>query len=216
MKNNKTYKTAIAAALGGLLFSQMASSATTTDIIFVVDESGSMSGEHAWLNGMVTTLDSELNAAGITNNRFGVVGFGGSNGNGHRDGHTHDVGGSQFGNASQASAAFNTLIAGGSVEDGYDGINTAFNYNFRSDAALNIVLVTDEDRDIINNAITKTGIQSAFTSNNALLNAVVDANFLDGNSNKALGLDSLGNAYTADGAGGVHKHYRRDCYQRRA
>jgi len=45
----------IATALGGLLFSQIASSATTTaDIIFVVDESGSMSGEHAWLNGMVS------------------------------------------------------------------------------------------------------------------------------------------------------------------
>ena len=202
MKKNITYKTAIATILSGLLFSQIASSATTADIIFVVDESGSMSGEHAWLNGMVSSLDNQLKAAGISNNRYGVVGFGGSRNGSHLKGHTHDVGGSQFGSASQASTAFNTLVTSGVQEDGYDGINSAFNYSFRNDAALNIILVTDENRDNNNSALNFASIKNAFSSNNALLNAVVDANFVDGGSNEALGVDSLKNAYLEDGAGG--------------
>ncbi|MEE9355010.1 MAG: vWA domain-containing protein [Methylococcaceae bacterium] len=201
MKNNKLFcQTAIAAVLSGLAFSQTAISASTADIIFVVDESGSMSGEHAWLQGMVTTLDSELNGAGVSNNRYGIVGFGGSST--HLEGHGHDAGGNPFGTASQASTAVNTLVTSGGTEDGYDGINAAFNYNLRSDAATNIILVTDEDRDVVNAALNFSGIQSAFGSNNALLNVVVDAGFSDASSGDALGVDASRNAYLADGAGG--------------
>ena len=39
------------------------------DVIFVVDESGSMSGEHAWIKNMVTSLDSSLTAKGVDQNQ---------------------------------------------------------------------------------------------------------------------------------------------------
>lgn len=52
-----------------------ANESPTADIVFIVDESGSMSGEQAWIDGMVTSLDTSLSAAGVTNNRYSLVGY---------------------------------------------------------------------------------------------------------------------------------------------
>jgi len=49
--------------------------APTADIVFIVDESGSMTDEHAWIGDMVSSLDSSLVAAGITENRYALVGY---------------------------------------------------------------------------------------------------------------------------------------------
>lgn len=48
------------------------------DIVFAVDESGSMAGEHRWLEQMVVDLDQRLLARGIGPNRFMLVGYGGA------------------------------------------------------------------------------------------------------------------------------------------
>ncbi len=48
----------------------------SADILFVVDESGSMEGEQAWLRETVSLLEAELNAKGLTDNRYGLVGYG--------------------------------------------------------------------------------------------------------------------------------------------
>ena len=45
------------------------------DILFVVDESGSMSTEHAWIPETIRLLDAALEAQGIGPNRFGLLGF---------------------------------------------------------------------------------------------------------------------------------------------
>ncbi|MEM1108240.1 MAG: putative Ig domain-containing protein [Planctomycetota bacterium] len=47
----------------------------TADIVFIVDESGSMAGAQAWLREMIVQLDTQLADRGITDNRFGLVGF---------------------------------------------------------------------------------------------------------------------------------------------
>ena len=51
---------------------------SSADIVFVVDESGSMAGEHEWLTEMVLQLNASLEARGITDNRFSLLGFGGN------------------------------------------------------------------------------------------------------------------------------------------
>ena len=172
--------------------------ATTADIIVVVDESGSMSGEHAWLSSMISTLDTKLISAGVTGNRFALVGFGGSGS--HLAGHDH--GG--FGNATQFGTATGSLVLNGSTEDGYSGIQHALdNLTARSGAALNVILVTDEDRDTLSGSSnTYASILAALTGKNALLNAVVNANFSDSvQGSGALGIDSALNSYFADGSG---------------
>jgi hypothetical protein len=45
------------------------------DIVFVVDESGSMDTEHEWLTNMVLELDQALQAQGITDNRYALIGY---------------------------------------------------------------------------------------------------------------------------------------------
>lgn len=180
-----------------------ANAATTADIIFVVDESGSMGGEHAWLGNMVTSLDSELSAAGVTGNRFGLVGFGKSSTGGGHLGRTINVGGGDFGTAAQLAAATSSLLLNGSFEDGYSGLDFARqNYQFRNNAAINYILVTDEDRDNGNNALTYASMLSSLTSQGALLNAVINGTFRDSNGVASLGHDSEGKVYSADGAGG--------------
>jgi hypothetical protein len=167
--------------------------ATTADVLFVVDESGSMSGEHSWISSMVSSLDSALTTAGVTGNRFGLVGFGGSGT--HLAGHAH--GG--FGTVASFTTQASTLVTNGSFEDGYSGIDFALNnFTVRGDAALNVILITDEDRDILGGSTNSfASILAALTGKNALLNAVINASF----DNGALGTSST-DAYFSDGSGG--------------
>ena len=93
-------------ALGLLSFSE-AQATPAAEVIFVVDESGSMSGELSWLELMITSMETHLLVsgigAGVDKNRHGLVGFGtASHGGGSgQDPHQHDVGGvgSEFGTA---------------------------------------------------------------------------------------------------------------------
>ena len=177
---------------------------TSADVITVVDESGSMSGEHAWLGGMVGALDTGLLAAGVgtgaQSNRYGLTGYGGAST--HLNPHAHSVGGGDFGDAAQYATATSGLVLNGGTEDGWRGIDFAMNnYAFNSGAAINIVLVTDEDRD---NTISLTyaDVLSALKRKGALLNSVVNASFRCGDQSVALGMDSKGTGYKADGSGG--------------
>ena len=181
-----------------------------TDTIVVIDESGSMSGEHAWIGGMINDLDVALQAAGVTNNQYGLVGYGGFGSNGSKLlGHSYNVGSSLFGSAGDFASATSQLVTDGGFEDGYEALNYALNnYSFREGAAVNLILVTDEDRDIHPSAtgLTYQTIFDEFQEkNNALLNAVLSYNFEDGSGNQALGVDYQGNSYRADGTGGFIK-----------
>lgn len=181
------------------LVTPVAMSATTADVVFVVDESGSMSGEHAWIGGMVGSLDTSLIAASVTGNQYGLVGFGRSSPAPHKI----LVGGADFGTAAELATAATTLVTTGGTEDGWAGIDYAMNnYTYRATAASNLILITDEDRDNTNGALTYASVLSALNSGLFMLNAVVNANFYDGAGNRALGIDADGNAYIADGFGG--------------
>ncbi|HNU12458.1 MAG TPA: PEP-CTERM sorting domain-containing protein [Rubrivivax sp.] len=196
-------KSLLAAALMAAFGTSVLAAPITADVVAIVDESGSMSGEHAWLAGMMSSLDTGLNAAGLTGNRYGLVGFGG--GSVHYTGHQHDVGGvgNQFGTAAEFGTATSTLVLSGGTEDGYSGINTANGYSYRAGAARNYILVTDEDRDNVDSSLTYTSILTSLTGTGTLLNAVVDATFRCGNATgSVLGIDDNGTGYIADGAGG--------------
>jgi hypothetical protein len=163
----------LAAALA-ISTSFTARSATTADLIFVVDESGSMGGEHAWLGSMVSSLDSALVTAGVTGNTYSLVGFG--NGSGGNFG-AGNLGRTLLnaGTAGQFATATGSLQLTGGFEDGYSGINYALSaISTRSGAALNVILVTDEDRDNGNNALTFTSIKNAINTRGGLLNGVLN------------------------------------------
>jgi hypothetical protein len=194
-----------------MLLGSTAYALTAADVLFVVDESGSMYGEHAWIANMITSLEAGLIGKGVGDgtdgfNQYGLVGFG-SNVHGSppptQPPHKHLVGGGDWGTAAQLSAAAGGLVASGTFEDGWAAIDFALNnYAFRSGAALNVILITDEGRDNSVPSLTYAGMAAALNNQGALLNTVVNATFKDSGNNTALGIDSDANAYIADGSGG--------------
>lgn len=185
-----------------VLFASAANAAPFADIIVVIDESGSMGGEHAFIGPAMVNLDGALIGLGITPNQFGLVGFGADALHG-TPGHTHLVGGGLFGTSAQFSAATGGLVLTGATEDGYSGIAHALTYPFRAGSARNIILVTDEDRDNAGGP-SRASILQSLDDNDATLNAIVNATFRSPSTGtqSALGIDSDGNAYFADGLGG--------------
>lgn len=177
------------------------------DVLFVIDESGSMAGEHSWISNMVADLEAGLIAAnvgtGSYSNNYGLIGFGAASPG--ISGHTHSVGGSDWGSATNLSTASSLLETSGSFEDGWEAINYGLNnYSFRMDAAVNIILITDEDRDTYDSSLTYNDLLSALMSKGALLNSVINCGFSDGmgSPNSAIGVSADGTAYIADGSGG--------------
>lgn len=191
-----------------LLSASSTFAASTADVVFIIDESGSMAGEHSWISNMVSSLDTELNNAGVTNNRYGLVGFGEWSGHAssNDEPHMHSVGGGNFGSASDLASATSGLVTNGGYEDGYWALDYAINnYTFRADAAVNFILITDEPRtaaygNVLQPSITAASLGAQLSSMGALLNVVVDHDFYC--ENRVLGVDSEGNGYDADGSGG--------------
>lgn len=198
--------------------------AAPADIGTVVDESGSMAGEQAWLPSMIAALESGLNNAGVGDaadpNRYGTVGYGtglhaGSPGS-VQGAHRHlDAGGSDgtAGDEWQAAGDYGNTTPGfvtsGGYEDGYEAIEFFLNnYSLRAGAATNVILVTDEDRDFgigLSPNHSYDTVLAALNGANALLNAVVNAQLRCADGSVALGIDAAGNCYVADGLGGFIK-----------
>lgn len=181
-----------------------AQAASFADFVFLVDESGSMYGEHSWLGQSIGDLELALQGKGVgvgsEENRYGLIGFGGGYSGASRP---FSMGGSLFGSVSELSSATNSLVTNGWAEDGYSAIDYALNnYSFRDGAAVNFVLITDEDRDIRANSVNFNSILNGLQSKNALLNVVVNNQIVDGNRQRAIGADAHGNAFIADGSGG--------------
>jgi hypothetical protein len=186
-------------------FGTSAFAATTADVVVLMDESGSMSGEQAWMSTTIPQLDSGLLGQGLSGNRYGLVGFGASSTTSPAPGFVRsiDVGGAQFGTAAQYTTASSGLVVNGSFEDGYAAIDLASSYSFRSGAARNFILVSDEDRDVTSSlGLGYDGMLAGLKSTGTLLNSVVDASFKCGDGSAALGLSSGGKGYKVDGAGG--------------
>lgn len=172
---------------------------TTSNVVFIVDESGSMSGEQAFLrNVVIDKLDADLAAAGVTSRSYGVIGYGGPNSGVPRlrdDAILDD--------AATTKTNLGTLVTSGGTEDGYQAIQFALdNLQFTAGAAINFILVTDEDRDV-ESSDTFASIKAALTSRNILLNAIINNPFTSDNkvASEVLGIDSDGRAFFDAGAG---------------
>lgn len=171
--------------------SAWAASATKADVVVIMDESGSMSGEQAWIPGAITQLDYGLVAAGLTGgNRYGTVGFGANTATSPAPGRVRSisVGGGEFGTAAQFAVAAAGYKINGSQEDGWAGIALANTYTFDPQAARNFILITDEDRDNAITSLNYAGMLASLTSTNTLLNVVVNGSFRCGDSSTALGM----------------------------
>jgi hypothetical protein len=175
------------------------------DFLFIVDESGSMYAGHDWLDEMIYELETKLQGRGLgtgqERNRYGLVGFG----NRSVVPRAFDLdpftpGEQLFGSADQFAQTSLLLERSGGTEDGYAGIQFGLDtYEFRPRAAVNFVLVSDEDRDIVDRNLSFQSILNNLQAQDALLNVVVNHRFQDANGNRAVGADGWGNAFIPDG-----------------
>ena len=179
---------------------------TKADIIFLVDESGSMGGQHDWIADMVPALEAGLVALGIDDNRYGLVGFGGPPTGDENPGHKHDVGGGAFGTTTDLVTALSGLRGDGNNEDGYSALWHALRsgeYDFRDDATICLILITDDYREDRDSRVDYTelgltdyeGILSDLEAEQAVLNVVVSATFDYESGGPAAAADSAGKAY---------------------
>ncbi len=108
-----------------------------------------------------------------------------------------------MGTPAQFGAGVTTLTAGGNLEDGYMAIEYALdNYAFRSTAQRFVILVTNEDRDIIDSSKSFASTLTKLRRNNVTLNGIVEADFFASNGTPAIALDADDDAYLANGLSG--------------
>ncbi|WP_298850495.1 Ig-like domain-containing protein [uncultured Aquimonas sp.] len=171
------------------------------DVVFVVDESGSMSGEHAWLADVGLPLEAHLATNGVgvgaAINRYGVLGY-------DPVPRPLPVEGANLGSIRGFEAAAALLrIAGSGTEDGWRAVRYVLQqYALRPEVARNIILVTDEDRDNTDATITYDSLLAELLAERATLNAVVDVQLRCGDNSVAVGLAAAGVGFKADGRGG--------------
>ncbi len=173
----------------------------TADVIILVDESGSMSMEHLWLPTMIKELDSALQSIGvgiIQRNYFGVVGFGDDCNDELIFARVMATSSDELFVTADNITDFTTkLSVNGKQEDGYSALSTAVeSYQFRHGARL-FILITDEDRDVLDSNITRNGIIELLNNKGIILNTVVSEEF-SGTMYRGLGIDYNRNLFLFD------------------
>lgn len=178
------------------------------DVVFIVDESRSMVAEHAWLKDMVSALESRLleDRVGVLEpNRYALIGFANPDPKLEK-GRIVALGGGAdqpFGNPSEFSGGVDMLALRGDDEDGYSAMQVALNnLTFRPRAARQFILVSDEERDVLDAMLTYNETLRRLLGAGVKLNVVVKHLFAvldEGTELFVLGLDRHMNAYTRDG-----------------
>lgn len=167
------------------------------DVVFVVDESGSMAGEHHWLGAVVLQLQSSLEVQGVgvgdRANQYALVGFAAPD--------IAKIAGrllTDFTSPSGFIAALSKLSLDGSFEDGYSGMAYALDHvSVRVNTSRIMILVTDEDRSVLEPMLTNDIIGQRMEEAGFVLNVVVNQGFLSGSS-FALGVGQNSTAYLYD------------------
>jgi|GEM_PF-3032251 len=178
--------------------------AGSVDIVFIVDQSGSMETEHQWIGEMIPQLEAELNQVGITDARYALVGYTDNDPSG---GAENTVVHADLGSVEDFIAATNSLRLDASAqEDGYYGIWYALNnVTFRPGAVKNFVLVSDEHRtdDDGSLGLNFERTLDLLNESGVVLNTVVNGELVDTNNIPAVGVASDGTAYLTNNTGSV-------------
>lgn len=170
----KHYVSAVIMGLSLLGFVGSASAATNADVAFVIDQSGSMGGEFAWLGSAIGGIDTALTAGGVTAN-YGVAGY------------EYNAGSDYSGNAwmdftndiSAIISEVNSVSVYGGTERGYHAADwSANNFSWTgSSYAKVMILITDEPNDYTANysygGLTgETALDKMISDYNILLNVI--------------------------------------------
>lgn len=178
-----------------------AQAAILTDIVMIVDESGSMGGVQTNLRNNIGLFASILSAGGV-DARFALVGYGNSS--------VVPRTLTTFTTAGGFATAALGLVASGGTEPGYTSIAYALNafgssgLTYRSNAVTNVILFTDEpsNGDTLSRgggtAWTSALVDAELKAADALFNAVLSGNDTI-NSYSALATGNGGQVFDLNG-----------------
>ncbi len=183
-----------------------ATAAPFADIVVVMDDSASMAFAQQFSQQLIVDIDNALQATGIGTsagaNQFGLVAFGGLATDVTPAAIPLGANNALFGTAAQYGAQVSTLAALGGIEDGYLAVEFALDtYTFRPQAAKYILLVTNEDRDVVDATKTSASVLSKLQAKGVKMQGILNASFFDSTGSTALAVDSSSVAYTEDGTG---------------
>ncbi|MDP4546427.1 MAG: vWA domain-containing protein [Marinobacter sp.] len=152
-----------------------------SDIVFVVDESGSMGSVQTNLRNNIGLFASILTGTGQVDAQYGLVGYGSASPAPRMI--------TDFTDATNFSTAAQGLLTNGGSEPGYTATAFALNaldgqtdlFSFRGNAVKNIIILTDEpsNGDFVSRgavggqAVSETILDGLLTNNNALYNGVL-------------------------------------------
>ena len=170
------------------------------DMVTVVDRSGSMDTEHAWIGQMIGTLDLALRVNGVGTgggNRYGLVDY-------DRAPRPFDLGGSLFAAyPAFIDGALRLKIDGSGDEDGLLAAHYAVTqYPMRAQAARNVLLITDEGNSWHPGSPTRDAVLQALQQHDVMLNAALNVGLECADGRRAIGLGQNQIGYVADGQGG--------------
>lgn len=137
------------------------------EVIFVIDESGSMGDEINEVKAHVTHIANQL--GDVIDFQLGLIGFGGQESNPRMViPLTHEI--------NTFSDALDQLSARGGIEPGFSATVLALSdeMGFRPGAGTCVIMITDEDADVISE--TQADALSALEHRNAIFLGVVDPN----------------------------------------
>lgn len=173
----------ISAALG---ISASAHAVIASDVVWVIDTSGSMGDDIAQVKARIGDFNTAMTNNGI-DVRYGLVRFGGT------ASLIQDI--TTFSDFNRASGPFSLLTAnGGSTEDGSAAIQTALGAAFRNNVVRNIIVVTDENDDITTNRAALVSDLLA-TSANEFINIIRNPGDDDGGYYANLATSNNGNVF---------------------
>lgn len=173
------------------------------DIVVLLDDSGTMATEHAWIKQAALDLEAILTEGEVGTqpdkpNLYSIISFG--------SGKTKivEVGGRQMYSALNVTTAIDVLKRDGENEDGYDAVEYALRElplrAIRDPAtyALNVVLITDEPRTTINRLTngTRETVLRDLQRVRARFNLVANIKF-ERQDGESLGIDFRGLVYYA-------------------
>lgn len=168
------------------------------DVILIIDESGSMATQHEWIANMTSRLDDLLRRINIGVNEpnlFGMVGFGGTYENGEYS-RVIQYNGQQLVSVANVMNLIKELSVEGNHEDGYAAIDFALNqYTFRDSSARQFILISDENRDVLQPGHNSTTILSLLRERNTILNVAISESFETTFGQQALGIDSTSRSF---------------------
>lgn len=150
--------------------------AVPVDIGFVVDQSGSMSGEFAWIPNVIGDIDTALQSESkVTATRYGIAGYEEFAG----DQDTRNTYVDMTPDINAVSNAAETTNLYGGLERGYDAAKWATTgFNWDPSSVKVMILITDEEGDQ-GSAISETQLGQDLDDGNFLLNVITFENYFN-------------------------------------